>query len=784
SGTPRGAMALLQDPWEDGVWLGFSDGGVTHLNDGRVIATYTAADGLGAGHITQLRSGAPGTVWAATQSRLSRIADVHVLTLTARNGLPCDTVHWSIEDDDGSVWLYMPCGLVRVARSELEAWAMSPERTVRASVFDASDGVRTAGLTGFGPRVTKSADGKIWFTPFDGVTVIDPRHLVHNDLVPPVHIEQIAADEKVYDAGAGRLRLPEHVRDLTIEYTALSLVAPEKVRFRIKLEGQDDDFQELVNERRVRYTNLPPKDYRFIVKASNDSGVWNEEGAVLAFTIPPALYQTTWFRALGVAAAAALLWVVYRVRVGALHRHELARTNAELRRAKELAEDANRTKDRFLANVSHEIRTPMNAILGMTELVLESQLSEDQRHSFSTVKSASENLLVIIDDLLDFSKIEAGKVELVLSSFSLRTLVCDALRTVAIRAHGKGLELLADVDPEVADEVVGDPVRLRQILLNLVGNALKFTERGEVEVTVEPDEPGRVRFSVRDTGVGIPAHQHKLIFAAFEQADPASRGRGGTGLGLTIAARLVDLMGGCIDVVSAEGAGSTFRFSARLDSGPRAAARVSPPAQTGLRVLVADDSAPSRERIGRWLTDCGMTAPAVADGTAALAALREAAAGRPYAALVLDAQMPGLDGVAVTERLRADPSIAATPIVLLGSSERPTVLDRFRGLGGEAHLAKPLTPEDLRETVRMVVERRAAGPRPAPAAASAIPAPQPLRVLVAEDNELNQVLMGQLLGKCGHDVTVVGDGRAVLALVETDRFDVLLLDIHLPEMDG
>src|SRR5262249_38284354 len=219
-------------------------------------------------------------------------------------------------------------------------------------------------------------------------------------------------------------------------------------------------------------------------------------------------------------------------------------------------------------------------------------------------------------------------------------------------------------------------------------------------------------------------------------------------------------------------------------SAPTARAGGAPPAQTGQRVLVADASAPSRELIGRWLTDCGMPVTAVADGTAALAALREAAASRPYAALVLDAQMPGLDGVAVTERLRADPSIAATPIVLLGSSERPTVLDRFRGLGGEAPPPKPLTPEDLRETVRMVVERRAAGPRPAAAAASAIPAPQPLRVLVAEDNELNQVLMGQLLGKCGHNVTVVGDGRAVLALVETDRFDVLLLDIHLPEMDG
>jgi signal transduction histidine kinase len=238
-----------------------------------------------------------------------------------------------MDDENRDVWLYMPCGLVRVARSELDAWAQSPQRTIRTTVFDALDGVRTAvAAAPYGPPVTKASDGKIWFTPLDGLTVIDPRHLPRNELPPPVYIEQVTADDNVHDATAlreGVLRLPPNVRDLAIEYTALSLAVPEKVRFRIKLEGQDLDFRELVNERRARYTNLPPGNYRFVVKAANESRVWNETGAFVDFVIPPAFHQTAWFRILCAAAAAALLFAAYRIRVGVLERRQRLQADAQ-----------------------------------------------------------------------------------------------------------------------------------------------------------------------------------------------------------------------------------------------------------------------------------------------------------------------------------------------------------------------------------------------------------------------------------------------------------------------
>jgi PAS domain S-box-containing protein len=320
------ATALLPDPAQGGLWLGFHDGGVAYLKDGQVRAPYAGADGLGAGRVSHLRFGSRGALWAATVGGLSRIKDGRVATLTSKNGLPCDAALWSIEDDDHAVWVYTACGLVRIARTELDAWVRDPSRTVQITVFDTSDGVRSHSFTGgTTPRVAKSADGRLWFLPLDGVSVIDPHHLALNKLPPPVHIEQIVADGKTYDLssqGSGGVHLPPRVRDLTIDYTALSLVVPEKVRFRFKLEGQDADWREVVNQRRVEYSNLPPRHYRFRVMACNNSGVWNEAGATLDFVIPPAWYQTNWFRAVCAAAFLALVWAAYRLRIQHFRRQE------------------------------------------------------------------------------------------------------------------------------------------------------------------------------------------------------------------------------------------------------------------------------------------------------------------------------------------------------------------------------------------------------------------------------------------------------------------------------
>jgi signal transduction histidine kinase/ligand-binding sensor domain-containing protein len=318
------ATALVRDPKRGGFWLGFYLGGVIFFKDGQIRESYGTAEGLGGGRVADLQLYSDGSVWAATDGGLSRIRDKHVATLNTRNGLPCDTVYWMIEDGDQSAWLCMSCGLARISRAELEAWIADPNRTIKNTVFDSSDGVTTYN-SGLNPHVTTSADGRLWFASVGGLSVVDPHHLPVNRVPPPVHIEQITADRKTYNASSN-LRLPPLVRDLEIDYTALSLVAPEKIRFRVKLEGHDPDWKDAGNERKAFYNDLPPRGYRFRVMAGNNSGVWNEAGASFDFSIDPAYYQTSWFRASCVAAFLGLLWALYRFRL-----HQIAQQfNARL----------------------------------------------------------------------------------------------------------------------------------------------------------------------------------------------------------------------------------------------------------------------------------------------------------------------------------------------------------------------------------------------------------------------------------------------------------------------
>jgi signal transduction histidine kinase/ligand-binding sensor domain-containing protein/CheY-like chemotaxis protein len=708
------------------LWMATTKG-LWRYQDG-TIRRWGKREGLSNEFLTSLAADPDGTLWLSSGGGgLTRFRNERLTSVGTSQGLHDDNI-FRVLSDRGWIWMTSNRGLFRVSRDEIDAVSEGRARTVRSHVYTEVDGLPSSEFNGGSfPAGVVARDGRLWLPSVKGVAIVDPARFPVVAEPPAVHLERVMADGR--PVGNGPADVGPGKGDLEFQYTAFRFAAPTRLRFRYRLEGFDGDWVDAGVRRAAFYTNLPPGAYVFRVQASLGDGGWGKSSAAFPITIRPRFHQTRLFLVGSTLAGLALAFAALRLRTARLRaqerrlremvdertrelREEVAerkRTERALVEAREAAIEASRLKSEFLANMSHEIRTPMNGVIGMTDLALDHSLEPAVREYLQTVRSSADSLLHVINDILDFAKIEAGKLELADADFDLRELVTDLVRLLGPRARDKGIRFECAIPADLPPRLVGDPLRLRQVLTNLVGNALKFTDQGEVRVDLglvaasgAADRVG-VRFAVVDSGIGIAERDLARIFDAFTQADGSSTRRfGGTGLGLSISSQLVRLMGGRLEVMSAPGHGSTFSFG--IEFGRGAAPSLEPDRQAPtpsiagvgrpLAVLVAEDNAVNQLVTARLLERAGHTASVVESGAAAIAALAD----RPFDVVLMDVQMPEMNGFEATRRIRdgeAGAGATSVPIIALTAHAMRGDRERCLAAGMDGYVSKPLRAPEL-----------------------------------------------------------------------------------------
>ncbi|MCP5105140.1 MAG: response regulator [bacterium] len=741
NGLSNDMIPVILEDTRQNLWVGTARGGLNRIRNGQ-ITIFDKDDGLSDNEVLAIYEDKKGTLWIGTgEGGLNRFKDGKFTACKRENGLFDNVVLHILEDDHENLWMSCNRGIFRVSKSDLNAFCDGEIPSVASIAYGKADGMKSVECNGsIQPAGWKTKDGRLWFPTLKGVVAIDPGHIPVNKQSPPVVIEKVLVGDRELDPGQPA-RLEPGSYKIEFHYAALSYVAPGKVMYKYALEGYDKGWLDVGDRRKAFYTNLHPGSYRFRVIACNNDGKWNTEGDSFDFVLDPHIYQTWWFYVLSGIGTVLLGFGIYRFRVRQLRRHEealerlvdrrtaqlqsankelgellesLKKANAIARKEREIAEAANRLKSHFLARMSHEIRNPMNSVIGFAGMLLRTDLNEEQVDYASTINRSGEALVSILDDIMDLSKIEAGELSFEPINFSPGKTASEVCKLISPRIGDREVEMLCRASDRVPPLVRQDPLRYRQVLLNLVGNAVKFTSKGKIELFIDVEEEHHDRLklhtTVRDTGIGIPPDKQEAIFKAFRQADDSiTRKFGGTGLGLSISRQIARLMGGDVRVESETGKGSTFHFTAWVEKtadipvkkpGKKSVKQTRSPdtkrkhtrpkiseLKDSLHILLVEDNLINQKLTRYMLTKEGCQLDVAGNGKEAVE--KYLADPQKFDLILMDIQMPEMDGREASKIIRRK-GFNRVPIIAMTAESMKGDREKCLEVGMNDYIPKPI----------------------------------------------------------------------------------------------